>query len=396
MVQINVGVTANDNTGDTIRAAFQKVNANILETAPLANPNFTGTVSGVTKAMVGLGNADNTTDLLKPISTATQTALNLKANKADLDLTISTSNDSYFNGVRVGAFQGDSVILGKELFVFNTTGSHNVALGNKVMYNNQTGSDNTSTGLNSMYGNFSGNVNSAYGSSSMYGNTSGNNNSAFGAGSMYNNQTGSFNSAYGSGSMYGNTSGNNNTSVGYLSMTLNTIYNNCSTLGFTAEVSGENQIQLGNASTTTYVFGTVQNRSDLRDKADVQDTVLGLDFISKLRPVDYRWDMRESYKSELPIQGELSDEDFKVEMNAWLIDNKLSNLKQNGTKKRNRFHHGFIAQEIRDLGIDFGGFQDHSKNGGEDVLSIGYDEFIAPMIKAIQELKAEIEILKAK
>jgi len=46
--------------------------------APLASPTFTGTVSGITKAMVGLGNVDNTTDLLKPISTATQSALNLK------------------------------------------------------------------------------------------------------------------------------------------------------------------------------------------------------------------------------------------------------------------------------------------------------------------------------
>lgn len=46
--------------------------------APLASPTFTGTVSGITKSMVGLGNVDNTTDLLKPISTATQSALDLK------------------------------------------------------------------------------------------------------------------------------------------------------------------------------------------------------------------------------------------------------------------------------------------------------------------------------
>ena len=46
--------------------------------APIASPTFTGTVSGISKTMVGLGNVDNTTDLLKPISTATQTALNLK------------------------------------------------------------------------------------------------------------------------------------------------------------------------------------------------------------------------------------------------------------------------------------------------------------------------------
>jgi len=47
--------------------------------APLASPTFTGTVSGITKDMVGLGNVDNTTDALKPISTDTLNALNLKA-----------------------------------------------------------------------------------------------------------------------------------------------------------------------------------------------------------------------------------------------------------------------------------------------------------------------------
>jgi hypothetical protein len=50
--------------------------------APLASPTFTGTVGGITSAMVGLGNVDNTSDANKPVSTATQTALNLKANLA--------------------------------------------------------------------------------------------------------------------------------------------------------------------------------------------------------------------------------------------------------------------------------------------------------------------------
>ena len=48
--------------------------------ANLASPTFTGTVSGITSSMVGLGNVNNTTDLAKPISTATQTALDLKSN----------------------------------------------------------------------------------------------------------------------------------------------------------------------------------------------------------------------------------------------------------------------------------------------------------------------------
>lgn len=48
--------------------------------APLASPTFTGTVSGITKAMVGLANVDNTSDANKPVSTAQQTALDGKSN----------------------------------------------------------------------------------------------------------------------------------------------------------------------------------------------------------------------------------------------------------------------------------------------------------------------------
>ena len=47
------------------------------------------------------------------------------------------------------------------------------------------------------------------------------------------------------------------------------------------------------------------------------------------------------------------------------------------------------------VGVDFGGYQDHKINGGDDVLSLGYEELIAPLIKAIQQLSAEVEALKA-
>jgi hypothetical protein len=58
---------------------------------------------------------------------------------------------------------------------------------------------------------------------------------------------------------------------------------------------------------------------------------------------------------------------------------------KDGSKKRSRYHHGFIAQQVRDTGIQFGGYQDHSINGGDNVMSIGYDEFIAPIVKTLQE-----------
>jgi hypothetical protein len=50
--------------------------------APLASPAFTGTPTGITKAHVGLGNVDNTSDASKPVSTAQQTAIDLKVAKA--------------------------------------------------------------------------------------------------------------------------------------------------------------------------------------------------------------------------------------------------------------------------------------------------------------------------
>jgi hypothetical protein len=66
---------------------------------------------------------------------------------------------------------------------------------------------------------------------------------------------------------------------------------------------------------------------------------------------------------------------------------------------------GFIAQDVEKIiqttGADFGGFKDLKVNGGKDALSIGYTEFIGPIIKAIQELttvvqKQEQEIMELK
>lgn len=57
------------------------------------------------KAAVGLGNVDNTSDANKPVSTATQTALNLKVNKAGDTMTgeliITGANGSEFGGLQV-------------------------------------------------------------------------------------------------------------------------------------------------------------------------------------------------------------------------------------------------------------------------------------------------------
>jgi hypothetical protein len=55
--------------------------------APIASPTFTGTVSGVTKAHVGLDNVDNTADASKPVSTAQATAIATAKSEAIADAT---------------------------------------------------------------------------------------------------------------------------------------------------------------------------------------------------------------------------------------------------------------------------------------------------------------------
>ena len=74
-----VGLGNCDNTSDTSKPVSSATQTVLDLKAPKADPSFTGTVSGVSKSMVGLGNCDNTSDASKPVSSATQTELDLKA-----------------------------------------------------------------------------------------------------------------------------------------------------------------------------------------------------------------------------------------------------------------------------------------------------------------------------
>jgi hypothetical protein len=188
------------------------------------------------------------------------------------------------------------------------------------------------------------------------------------------------------------TTGSINTALGFQAYFTGN-YSGSTCLGESSTVTGNNQVQLGYTGTTTYAYGAVQDRSDERDKADIRDTQLGLDFIMALRPRDYKWDMREDYRPPMPDQNATDAE--------WAAFNeacKLANITHDGTHKRTRYHHGLIAQEVKQtmdaMGVDFGGYQDHTINGGDAVLSLGYEELIAPLIKAIQELKAEFDEYK--
>ena len=80
ITKIMVGLSNVDNTSDVNKPISSATQSALDTKAPLASPTFTGTVSGITKSMVGLSNVDNTSDVNKPVSSATQTALDFKAN----------------------------------------------------------------------------------------------------------------------------------------------------------------------------------------------------------------------------------------------------------------------------------------------------------------------------
>lgn len=298
-----------------------------------------------------------------------------------------------------------NVALGRRAAAALTTGSGNTAIGNDAMVGSGvacTGSNNVALGNTASPNVTSGYQNVSVGPSAGTALGSGFNNTFVGRYAGQATTSGAGNIAIGEQSLSAVTTGNYNTAVG-VGTAGGAAYTNTSMFGYQATVTGDNQVQLGNASTTTYAYGAVQNRSDARDKADIRETVLGLNFINALRPVDFRWDMRDDYREAAPEPpaADATDEEKAAHTEAlqqWRQENALGNLQHDGSKKRTRFHHGLIAQEVKtacnSLGIDFGGYQDHSLDGGEDVLSLGYEELIAPLIKAVQQLSVEVERLK--
>ena len=110
--------------------------------------------------------------------------------------------------------------------------------------------------------------------------------------------------------------------------------------------------------------GTIQT-SDARLKEHITPTTLGLDFVNDLNPVSYKW-------------------------------------KEKKENKLNQTHYGIVAQEVMETltkyGInsveDFGGIT-HS-GGEEDYYGARYGEFVPILIKAVQELSAEVKDLKEK
>jgi hypothetical protein len=142
----------------------------------------------------------------------------------------------------------------------------------------------------------------------------------------------------------------------------------------------DNAVSLGlNGYRWTEVWaanGTIQT-SDQRAKTDITSATLGSDFVKSLRPVSYRW-----------VEGGKVDSGNRDEDGNYIYESVP------GT----RTHWGFIAQEVKQAvdatGVDFGGWLLTDKDDPDSQQALRYDQFIAPLTKALQEAIAKIETLE--
>ncbi|HLE33612.1 MAG TPA: tail fiber domain-containing protein [Bacteroidota bacterium] len=242
--------------------------------------------------------------------------------------------------------------FGYQALFSNTGGSLNSAFGYSSLYSN-TGGTNSAFGAHALYSNTTGYSNSAFGAAALYPNTTGSNNSAFGSNALYSSTAGNRNSAFGESALY-SAAGDSNTAIGYEAGSGITTGHNNTCIGHNAQVptgTSSNQVRIGNTSVTyagVQVAWTIT--SDRRWKSNIMHSGLGLDFISRLRPVSY--------------------------------------IRNNDDRKRTEY--GFIAQDIeeslKEMGVESTGMLTVDDAGRYELR---YNDLLAPMVKAIQELKQE-------
>ena len=289
-----------------------------------------------------------------------------------------TGNGSLFIGISSGSnttTDSNNHFVGCESGAYNTTGTQNLFEGYRSGRTNTTGSYNQFVGYYSGYSNITGGGNVCSGYQSGYANTTGGSNTFSGYGSGDSNTSGNYNTFEGTSAGTNNTTGSGNTALGYFTGPSTGGLTNTTCLGEGAQVSGSNTVQLGNAAVTTLrcqVALTVS--SDARFKYDVRPDVPGLAFITRLRPVTYRFDT-----ARLAAFGRTG------RLRPFVVDNNAA------------VHTGFLAQEVEQAakGLSFVFDGVHAPATARDHYSLAYSQFVMPLVKAVQEQQAQIEALKA-
>jgi hypothetical protein len=274
--------------------------------------------------------------------------------------------------------------IGMQAMIFNTTGNTNIAIGNSALRNNNA-NDNVSIGVNSMYNSTTGVNNVAVGRDALFANTTGSYNVSIGAYSLDSSTIASENVSIGASSLNSLTTGNANVAIGTNTGNAVTIGQNNTLLGHAAGATGTNNlttgtnntiightaapssstvnntITLGNSSITTLrcQVTSITALSDERDKKNIQPLAVGLDFIKGLNPVTFDWNMRDGGKVDIPDTG-------------------------------------FIAQELMaaEDAIDMADQLQLTYRDNPDQLEATQGRLIPILVKAIQDLAAEVETLR--
>lgn len=286
-----------------------------------------------------------------------------------------TKNISGYNNVASGYSAMKENLIGFENCAFGhfalftaDSSMHNNAYGAYSLYYSK-GNDNCAFGTYSLNNNSSGNSNSAFGHSSLSNNTTGYQNAVFGDYAADHNTTGYYNAALGSNALHLCATSNNTVAVGFNAGGLRSKYikctflgtgadassnalSNATAIGYNASVNASNKVRVGNTSVTS-IGGQVgwTTSSDIRLKANIKESILGLEFILRLHPVTY-------------------------------------NFKEEG--QENITYTGLIAQEVDEAakkeGVAYSGVD---KNG--EFWGIRYGDLTVPIIKGIQEQQQLIE-----
>lgn len=395
-LSLNNSMNLPNTTGSTLGVIF-KGGARFIHDYKLIWSDGYNTFVGINSGNFTLGGVTNTYgsyntafghSTLKSLSLGSH---NSAFGVASLNLNTTGTNNSAF---------------GADALAVNQLASNNSAFGSNSLHSNTSGSTNSAFGSFSMYSNQTGSGNSAFGWSSLGSNTTGNSNSAFGTGALSYNTTGSPNTAMGSSAMNLNTTGFENTAVGYRSLWSNStgwqntaigdsaLFNNTGSyntaLGYAAGstiTAGYNltclgigaipssptaidQITLGNIYVNSLRCNvqTITSLSDERDKKNIKDLKLGLDFITKLKPRQFNWDRRDWYEAGV----------------------------SDGSKIQQTTTAGFIAQEFDKVQkSEDAEWLNLVLKDNPDKWEATYGNLLPVMVKAIQELKMDNDELKS-
>jgi hypothetical protein len=249
----------------------------------------------------------------------------------------------------------DNTAVGYLAGTANTTGFRNVFMGRSAGVANTTGQQNTIIGSYAGTQLTTGSTNVGIGDSSCGGNSAsaftGSSNTVVGNGALEKITSGSYNLALGTSASKNATTGNGNVILGALnsSGTYSPLYD---------LTTGNDRVAIGTTSTTNaYVQVSWTVLSDARDKTNISDLNIGLDFVNKLHPVKYQF--KKSREDETP-HGNL--------------------------------RYGFLAQEVLELEGNQPVIID---NEDSEKLRYTGESLVPVLVKAIQELKAELDTVKA-